>query len=266
MERIKPHIEKLAIFGCYSIAVVYFMVGLMAILSFMGMGDNGADEERIMDILLDIPLGEVLIVIVILGLLGYVIWRIFEAITDPYNFGNHFKGIIQRIGIGLSAGGYLIIGFSAAQILIEGGGNGEQEQQLMVGRIMDYPAGAWLIAIAGAITIFAAIVQFKYVYVGDYIKRFNFDQMPSWLKPTTHTLGWVGYIARGIILGIIGYFLISAAISGNPGEVGDTDTAFDFIGDFGVVGHILFNAVALGTIGYGVFMVIHGYYYSFQED
>jgi hypothetical protein len=32
----------------------------------------------------------------------------------------------------------------------------------------------------------------------------------------------------------------------DPEEVGDTDSAFDFIGDFGTIGHIIFIAVALG--------------------
>ena len=43
MEKYKPYVEKLAIFGCYSIAGVYMLVGLMAILSFMGLADADAD-------------------------------------------------------------------------------------------------------------------------------------------------------------------------------------------------------------------------------
>lgn len=266
VEQYKPYVHKLAVYGSYSIALVYFLVGLMALLSFMGFGENGADEERIIDILLDVPLGEVLIALIILGLLGYSTWRVFEAFTDPYNFGKSFKGIVERTGIGLSAAGYLIIAFAAVQILIEGGGNGEQDQQQTVAQVMGFPTGAWLVGIAGAITAFAGLVQYKYVYGGDYNKRLKWEQMPKWLHTTTHGLAWAGYVARGIILMVLGYFLIHAAIDRNPREVGDTDSAFDFMGDFGTPGHILFIAVALGTMGYGVFMVIHGYYYSFEGD
>jgi hypothetical protein len=266
VKKYKPYIKHLAVYGCYSIAVVYLMVGLMAILSFLGESDNGASEEGIIDAILEIPLGEVIIVVIVLGLLGYITWRVFEAITDPYDFGSDFKGIARRTGIGLSATGYAIIGFSAIQIVLEGGGNGEEDQQLLVGQVLDFPAGAWIIGIAGAIVAFAGLVQFKYVYGGDYNKRFKYDQMPDKLVTTTHILAWVGYIARGIILLVIAYFLISAAIEGDPSEVGDTDSAFDFLGDFGVIGHIGFILVALGTMAYGVFMIISGRYYSFKAE
>jgi hypothetical protein len=267
MEKYKPYVEKLARFGCYSIAGVYMLVGIMAILSFMGLADADADEERILDVILDIPFGEVLIALMIAGLLGYVTWRVFEAYTDPYNFGSDKKGIAKRAGIALSAVGYILVAFAATQILIQGGGgNGEEDQQSMVAQVLDFPGGAWLIGLVGAATGLAGLVQFKYVAGGDYIKRINLKSMQEWMKTATHILAWAGYLARGIILAIIGYFLISAAVKGDPEEVGDTDSAFDFIGDFGTVGHIIFIAVALGTISYGLFMIINGYFYSFEDE
>lgn len=266
MKQYKPYVEKLAIFGCYAIAVVYFMVGLVALLSFLGQTSNGADEESIMGMILEIPLGEVLVGIVILGMLGYIVWRVFEAFADPYNFGGDLMGISRRTGIALSAVGYLIIAFAAGQALLEGGGNGDEDQQQMIAQVLEWPAGQWLVAIAGAITGFAGLVQFKYVIGGDYIKRIDFHNMPPWLDKTTHILGWAGYFARGIILLVIAYFLLHAGIAEEPQAMGDTDEAFDFMGDFGVIGHIVFIAVALGTMGYGVFMVIHGYFYSFKSE
>jgi hypothetical protein len=267
MKKFKPYVEKLAKSGSYSIAAVYILVGLMALLSFFGMAEDAADEERIVDVILDLPLGEVLVALMIAGLLGYIIWRVFEAFTDPYNFGSDKMGLAKRTGIGLSATGYLIIAFAAAQILIQGGGgNGEEDQQTLVSQVLEFPGGAWLVGIVGGVTGFAGLVQFKYVAGGDYIKRVNLHNMPQWLKTTTHILAWAGYVARGILLAVIGYFLISAGIQSDPEEVGDTDTAFDFIGDFGTLGSIAFILVAVGTICYGLFMIINGYFYSFEED
>ncbi len=267
MKKIKPYVEKLAKSGCYSIAAVYILIGLMAMLSFFGMAEDAADEERIVGIILDLPMGDVLVALMIAGLVGYIIWRVFEAYTDPYDFGSDKKGLAKRTGIGLSAIGYVIIAFAAAQILIQGGGgNGEEDQQLLVSQVLEFPGGAWLIGIVGVVTGFAGLVQFKYVAGGDYYKRVNLHIMPQWLKTTTHILAWAGYVARGILLVVIGYFLISAGIQSDPEEVGDTDSAFGFIGDFGTLGSIAFIAVALGTICYGLFMIINGYYYSFEED
>jgi hypothetical protein len=50
-----------------------------------------------------------------------------------------------------------------------------------------------------------------------------------------HALAYAGYISRGVILGITGFFLVKAALENNAGLVVNTDKAFDFIGDH--IGH-----------------------------
>ena len=77
--------EKLAKFGCYFIAVVYILIGAMAILSYLGIIVAKAYEEQIVGVILKLPMGWLLIVLIVAGLAGYVVWRIFEALTDPYN-------------------------------------------------------------------------------------------------------------------------------------------------------------------------------------
>ena len=78
------------------------------------------------------------------------------------------------------------------------------------------------------------------------------------------TLAWIGHFARGIILFIIGYFLVKAALQSNPNDVVNTDKAFNFLGEH--IGHVSFIAVALGTICYGFYMFSLSIYYDFQND
>jgi hypothetical protein len=73
--------------------------------------------------------------------------------------------------------------------------------------------------------------------------------------------GIVGYISRGIVLLIIGYFLFHAALHANPGEVQDTDGAFSFLRK--KFGSFLMGAVALGLVGYGIFMFVRAKYEKF---
>jgi hypothetical protein len=266
MGKSNHYIKKLARFGCFSISLVYLTVGLMAVLSLAGESKAMADEERIVDVLLSLPFGEAIISVMILGLAGYIIWRVYEAFTDPYEFGSDYKGIAKRTGIGLSAIGYLIIGFSAAQILFKGGGgNGEEDQQMVVSTVLSLPGGAWLVGISGAITVFAGLIQFKYVGGGEYLSRIKLDEVKKSLAIIVRVLAWAGYIARGIILSIIGYFIIRAAVEFDPEAVGDTDSAFDFIGDSGKAGNFFFALVAGGTICYGLFMIFCGIFYRFEK-
>jgi hypothetical protein len=267
MKKLDSYAQKLAIFGCYSVATVYILIGVMALLSYMGHLRGKADEERLVDVILEIPLGEILISIMILGMIGYIIWRVYEAFTDPYEFGNSAKGISQRMGIGLSAVGYVVIVISAIQIVLKGGdSNTEEDQQLLIAQILEWPLGAWLIGLLGTGLLFTGLIQLKYVWGGDYHQRIQYEKMPLWMDRSTHIVAWWGYIARGIILGVLGYFLVKAALNSDADEVGDTDSAFDFIGDSGALGDVLFILIALGTVAYGLFMIINGYFYSFDKE
>jgi hypothetical protein len=65
-------------------------------------------------------------------------------------------------------------------------------------------------------------------------------------------------------LGIIGFFLIKAAITKDAQHIVNTDKAFDFLGDD--VSHFSFIAVAIATICYGIFMFAFGSFYDTDKD
>lgn len=264
-EKYQAIAHKLARFGCFSIGFVYALIGTVAILSLLRVGEAAADEDRIIFWLLDFQLGKILIYVTAAGLFAWVIWRFFEAITDPYEFGSDKSGIMQRTGVALSSIGYGTMAWSALEIVNGKGGNPEADQQIFVARIFDWPAGRWLIILTGIIVIGAGIVQLKYVYDGAYKKRVDIDHLSTFVRKFVGLLAWAGFIARGVILSVLGYFFIKAGIKENPLEVGDTDTAFDFIGG-GIVGDSAFFLVAMGTISYGIMMIIMGFYYQFEKE
>jgi hypothetical protein len=80
---------------------------------------------------------------------------------------------------------------------------------------------------------------------------------PKALK-TAKIIGTMGYIARGIVVGIIGYFFMRAAIESDAQEVGGTSSAFDFLQNTG--GLVLMGIIAVGVALYGVFMFIKAKY------
>ncbi|RYY65774.1 MAG: DUF1206 domain-containing protein, partial [Chitinophagaceae bacterium] len=63
-----------------------------------------------------------------------------------------------------------------------------------------------------------------------------------------------------IILGLVGFFYLKAAITRNSSHVVNTDKAFDFIGDH--IGGVAFLLVAAGTVCYGLYMFVLGLHYD----
>lgn len=270
LHRLRESARPLARFGCVAIGTVYVAVGVLAVLALSGRLTGAADEDRMIHVLVDLPAGSVLIWTIILGMAGYVLWRAVEVISDPYDFGDDWPGIARRTAIGLSALGYGVLAFSAARIATGngGGGNGdasEKEQQLLVAQVLDWPAGQWLIGAAGLLVVVVGLAQFGVLARGAYTTEIRLGGLSRRMRRVIHLLAWYGYSARAVILCVLGYFLLRGAVARDPEEVGDTDTAFDFIGG-GTIGDTAFFVVALGTIAYGIFMYLNARFYEFQGD
>lgn len=258
-------VRMLARLGCISIGMVYCLVGVLALLNLLRVTSAVADEEGIMKFVHDLPLGEAVLGIIGIGLAGYTIWRFYEAITDPYEMGNDWKSIVTRIGIAFTGVVYGTIAYAAYQSLTGVKNNGEQEQQQMVGDVLQWELGPWLIGLAALLVLASAGAQFYYGASNQFTRRLNTESLSEDKENFVFWLGKIGYFARGIILLIICLFFIKAALQEDPSEIGNTDSAFDFMGE-GWAGHSFFVLVALGTISYGLFMFAFSIFYRFEKE
>jgi hypothetical protein len=271
LRKLKRGARPLARFGCFSIGTVYVLVGLLALLALSGIFTGSADEDRMVHVLMRVPGGVVLIWGIVAGLAGWVLWRTAEALTDPYEFGSDWKGLACRAGVALSGLAYGLLAFSAGRIAHGGPGtsqNGEEaeeQQQLLVGQVLEWPFGAWLIGVVAVGIAGVAIGQFVLLARRGYLMEVDVDALPRGGRRTLDLLAWTGYSARAVILAVLAYFLMSAAYTANPEEAGDTDTAFDFIGG-GWIGDTAFAIVAIGTIAYGLYMYLCGAFYRFERS
>ena len=268
LSKIKKYVCYLPVYGCIATGLIYLGIGVVALLSYFRVKDGGADETSLLAFLNEYLAGQILVWAIVFGTLSYVIWRVFEALTDPYRYGTDLNGIIRRIGIALSSVADALLCYSALRIVLGSGtGNTDgqpDEYREMVGNIIDQHDAAWLIIAGGVIILITAIVQLVYGITRGYRERLDIGHFKPASKKIVHYLAVVGYTSRGLILGIIGFFLVKAGITQNPLHVVNTDKAFDFIGDH--VGGIVFIVVAVGTICYSLFMFSLAWTYDADAD
>lgn len=260
----KPFAHYLAMWGCICTGIVYTGIGIIAILSFLKIKRGGADESSMLVYLDGFLVGKICVWLILSGMISYIIWRFYETIYDPYGYKNNMTGISRRVVIALSSLADALIAFSAVQALLGIGGSGKTgvptAEREMAGQILKESWGVWVLIGIGVITLLTAIAQMSYVISNTYRERLDIYNISRRKQTATHILAWAGHFARGIILGIIGFFFIKAGITENEQYVVNTDKAFDFIGDH--VGHLYFIIVAAGTICYGFFMFVLGVFYD----
>lgn len=265
--KLLPAARVLGRIGCFSIGTIYVLIGVWAMLALLRVATPAADEQRILQRLTELPLGAPAIVGLALGVLSYILWLIFEAVFDPYEVGRGLKGISTRIGIALSSLAYGKIASSAVTVLLGSGAHGEEERQRFAGRVLSWPAGPWLVGAGGVAVAIVGLLQIKYVYDGDHRPRIDLSGLGPYARVTVDILGWAGYGARCAILLVLGWFLVHAGWSFDASEVGDTDSAFDFLGLGGTaLGKAVFSVVAVGTIAYGFFMYVNGRFFKAEAD
>src|SRR5690348_12792205 len=97
-----PAVAALARLGYAVKGVVYVVIGVLAILLATGHGGSATDQNGALKAIYASPLGEgfgrVLMIIITVGLFGFALWSLIQAIFDTEGEGHKAKGIAARLG------------------------------------------------------------------------------------------------------------------------------------------------------------------------
>ena len=247
-------VERLARPGLAAKGVLYAIIGVLALMVAVGAGGKTTDNGGALTTLADKPFGKALVAILAVGLAGYVAWRLAQAFADTDDKGDDASGLVKRAGKIVGAVAYGILLGVAISILVGSGGSSgssggsKQEKQTTAG-VLDWPAGRYLVGIAGLVVIGVGAWN---VYRGlsrKFMKRLRVSG-PG--RPWVERTGVVGHVARGVVFGLIGVFLVKAAVEFDPKEAVGLDGALARLADR-AYGPVLLGIVAAGLIAYALF-------------
>ncbi|ELR68603.1 hypothetical protein C900_00206 [Fulvivirga imtechensis AK7] len=257
--------ERAGRIGHVAKGIVYGIAGILTLLAALNMGGQKAGKVQVLEFLQKQPFGNVLLILVAIGLACYAFWRFVQSVQDPQEKGNDTEGKVKRTGYFIS--GILYLGLAAYAIIqaTSGGGSssGGQSQQGIVASLLQSNAGVLLVILIAAGLFAKSLYQFYRVYKGDFTRNIRSHRIPhSKAEKIVKHAGYAGFISRGILIGIIGYFFLQAALQHDPGEVQGSSGAFSFIQQSSY-GPWLMALVAFGLVCYGVFMFIVAKYKHF---
>lgn len=251
--RASTSLESLARLGYATKGVVYAVIGVLAVMMAVGAGGASTNSRGALQIIAEQPFGRILVGVTALGLLGYALWRFVQAVHDPEGKGSDVKGIIQRLGYGVSGIVYVGLTVVAARLaLTGGGGGGGDSQQAWTAQLLAQPFGQWLVGILGAVVIGVGLYHFYQAYKATFMKEYKTGEMSATERRGAKRCGQFGLVARGVTFGIIGGFLITAAVQADASEARGVAGALTTLA-YQPYGPWLLGAVALGLIAYSVF-------------
>jgi len=258
----RPWVERLARLGYAAKGVVYVVIGGLALQAALGPGGKTTDPQGALRTILRQPAGAFLLGIVALGLAGYALWRFAQAFLDAENKGRDAKGVVKRIGYGLSGIAYTGLAVTAIGLIRGTAGAGASSgasTQDWTARFLAHPLGPWLVALTGAVVIAIGVNSLYVAATAKFMKKLGTAQMQPRERKAAEWVGRIGLAARGIVSGILGGFLIYAALRSDPNEARGLAGAWKVLAQQ-PFGSWLLALVALGFVAYGIYAFFEARY------
>ena len=192
-------VEWLARLGLVARGIVWLVVGALAVR--VALGDNAeADKNGALKTIADKPFGHLLLVVLVVGFVGYGGWRLLEGAVGHTDQDEGRKRWSKR-GTSLFRGAvYLGLAISTLRFLVSGGGS--DNTQPLTARVMGATGGRALVFVIGAGVIVGGIAMGGRAFRQKFEDNLDMSAMPSGLRSATSVLGTAGIASRGLVFAL----------------------------------------------------------------
>lgn len=252
-------VDRLARLGLAARALVYSVVGIIAAQIATGDASSQADKQGALQLLATTSPGRVAIVIAIIGFFGYALWRLTEAVTGHRDD----EGVKRWAKNGFSLFRAGVYGwFAVSAILLLAGSSGsstDRQSKQWTGRLLEQPFGRYLVVAVGAGFVAVGVGVVWRGVTTKFDEKLKLGEMSPGMKSAVEKLGLVGNVARGVVFGMVGVFLIAAAVTFDPDKARGLDGSLRTLADSGW-GQAVLWAVACGLVAFGLYSVAESRY------
>lgn len=257
-------LERAVRVGYAARAVLYTVVAMTALSVAVGRGGDTQSSSGALRSLASQPFGTAMLVVIATGLAGYSVWRLVQAFrTDE---GDHpLANAWYRL---YYAGRGVLYGFlaaSAVRIVLRSGGGGGRSESSMAAQAMQLPGGRWLVGAIGLGLAAYGLRQGYRAFATPFEEELETARMgPREVRWVTR-VGVAGYLARMVVFGLMGAFVVGAAVTFDPDKARGFDGALQALAGT-TYGPWLLGTVAVGLLGFALFSAAESRYRRVETE
>lgn len=259
VQRHQRSISAFTRIGWLAKGIVYILFGVTAIaIARQSSPSEEASPQGALGQVLDAPAGRLLMATMALGLVLYSIWRAASVVLVD---GSDLTAWGDRLGYTFSAIFYALLGFTAGRSAMNGSGPDDSNTVESVSRtLLESTVGRWALAIGGIVTMgVGAYFLIRKGVLRSFVDDLTgIDEDGDGHDASDHAIyiaGIIGWVARGGVTALVGYFVVRAAVTFDPDEARGFDRALREAATT-TTGSILVWISAIGLVAYGSFCIL----------
>ena len=251
--------DKAARVGLVAYAVIYLIVGWLAVQLALGDHEGRPSSTGALKELTDQPFGEVLVWAVAIGMVFLVVWKGLEAAVGHRDEQDGAKRTRKRVMSAFKAVLYAAVAISGFSVATQsgggssgGGGKGGSSQTTWTATVMDWPGGQLLVGAIGLVIIGYGAYQVWTAWTEKFAEKLDAEGRSGQSGQAYVAFGKAGYTAKGIAIGVVGGLFCYAAITHDAKKSGGLDEALLTVLQQ-PFGPIMLGLIGLGLACYGLF-------------
>jgi len=243
--------------GLVAKGVSFGLVGALAIKLAAGSGGEATSRNGALQQLAQHSFGKVALVLLAIGFAAYALWRFVQALAERDDEGGE-KGKAKKWGkrAGYVGRGLIYAGltFTAVKILVGSGGQQSQNQKAhkTTAAVLDWPGGRWIVGIVGLWNLYRGIAR-------KFEDKWRVGKMSETARKWGGRAGIAGHLARAVVFGLIGIFVVKAGVDYKPKDAIGLDGALQKLAHAGY-GPYLLGVTAAGLVCYGLYCLVDARY------
>jgi hypothetical protein len=245
---VRGWLEMLARWGFVANAVVYLLVGGLALRWALGEGGRITDPEGAF-LTLQRQFGSAVLVALVPGFFSYALWRVLAAIFDGDRDGRNASGIASRIFGVIKGALYAALGMDALYLAM---GNSNQSQGWAASLASSSPGRIIFFVLGVGLFAFACYEMYR-AWKAKLSQGLRLHEISGPARQWVAGVSRFGIGARALVIGAFGWLMIRSVLAGHARR---TPRPTETIHAAAQSQPLLYIAIGAGLIAYGAYLVV----------
>ena len=248
-----PTLKAVARVGLVAYGVIYLLMGCLALQWAWGGTSKSPDPSGAFRTLAEQPLGNFLLWLIAVTLIALGLWQVSEMV-----WGHRDREGAERLRERATNGVWVMIygglGVRSALVAAGLGGRSGGDTPAPIG-VLAWPGGRVIVVAAGLVIVSVGVVAATKGIRKSFNQEIDTSSLSSAAQEGVLRLGQVGWITKGLALGMVGSVLSYAAWTFDLEKASGLDAALQTLLEQ-PFGRWILSAIAFGFLAFGVFAML----------